>query len=210
MLGPWSSRVRRPHLEIIRLALPRLASSWAPHFLGRPHIFWAAPRPAGPQGPESSLPQTSPAPFSQGSRGSQVNSGEAAASPLSPGHGHPSWRFRRASWPGHVLGRGPCPDDLAGFPSPSLPSSAAQSPRCLFQTGLRRGAQMARLLDWPARVGCELVGAPSTAQMRAPGDRTVPTSRASGASRDPWFWVQESLSQGAETSHPHSPPCSLW
>ena len=129
--------------------------------------------------------------------------------PLSPGHGHPSWRFRRASWPGHVLGRGPCPDDLAGFPSPSLPSSAAQSPRCLFQTGLRQGAQMARLLDWPARVGCELVGAPSTAQMRAPGDCTVPTSRASGASRDPRFRVHESLSQGQKppTHIPHPAAC---
>lgn len=40
VLRPWSSRVRRPHLEIIRLALPRLASSWAPHFLGGPQTRW--------------------------------------------------------------------------------------------------------------------------------------------------------------------------
>lgn len=148
--------------------------------------------------------------MNQGSHGSWVKSGEAAAWPLSPGHKYPSWRFRRANWPGHVLGGGPCPDDLAGFPGPSLASSAAHSPRCLLQTGLRQGAQTVQLLDWPARVGCELVGAPSTAWMRAPGDRTVPTSRASGASRDPQLWVRESLSQEAETSHLHPSPRSLW
>lgn len=59
---------------------------------------------------------------------------------------------------GHVLGRGPCPDDLAGFPGPSLPSSAAHSLWYLFQTGLRRGTQTAQLLDWPVGMQCELVG----------------------------------------------------
>lgn len=90
-LGPRSSRLKAP-LEIIRLALPWLVSSRTPHFC-------AAPRPAGLQGPESSLPQTSPAPLSQGFCGSRVTSGEAASWPLSPGNEHPLWRFRRASWP---------------------------------------------------------------------------------------------------------------
>lgn len=37
----------------------------------------------------------------------------------------------------HVLGGGPCPDDLTDFPGPSLLSSAACSLWCLFQMGLR-------------------------------------------------------------------------
>lgn len=122
VLGPWSSRVRLPPSGNNQVSSPRLASSWAP-FLGRPHIFWAAPRPApGPPGPESSLPPASPAPFSQGSRGSQVNSGEAALlRPSAQDTGIPRGGSAGPSWPGHVLGRGPCPDDTAGFPSPSFP-----------------------------------------------------------------------------------------
>lgn len=180
-----------------------------------PHIFWAGPtfsgRPPDPwptgtrelPAPDVTCPLQSGVPwFPRSTLGKQLLRPR-------PRTGHPSWRGSAGPSAGHVLGRAHALMTSQAL-APASPSSAAQSPRCLFQTGLRRGAQMARLLDWPARVGCELVGAPSTAQMRALVTLPSPPPRRQGQAETPEFRVQESLSQGAETSHPHSPPCSLW